>query len=149
MAYFLSAASVTLTLNGHKVTGFADSADAITMPTIEQVMTKTGADGRIQAHSTGTKGGDVTITLQPTSPSHLFFQKQAVLQQGGAGTVWRGTLRDAQSGLTVRLENGYLRNYTPAGAVGKGDAKDQAYMFTFERIIPNVDGARFPTSPEA
>lgn len=149
MAYFLSAASVQLTLNGHTFNGFADGADSIVLPTITLTNTKIGADGKIQAHSTGTKGGDVSVMLQPTSPSHVFMQKQAALQQNGQGTIWRGTLRDAQSGISVSLENGYLKEYTPAGAVGKGDAKDQTYVWTFERITPNMDGANFPTEATA
>lgn len=144
MAHFLSAASVQLTLNGHTFSGFAEGADAITMPTVPLINTKLGADGRLQAHSTGARGGDLTVTLQPNSPSHVFLQKQAALQQKGQGTIWRGTLRDPQSGLSVSLEHGYLKEYMPAGSVGKGDAKDQPYTWTFERIIPNMDGARFP-----
>ena len=144
MAHFLSAASVQLTLNGHTFSGYADGADSIVMPAIEMLMTKIGADGKIQAHSTGTQGGDITINLQPTSPSHYFMQKQATLQQNGQGVIWRGTLRDPNSGLSVSLETGYLRVYTPAGSVGKGDAKDFPYTWMFERIIPNLDGARPP-----
>ena len=145
MSYALSAASVQLTLNGHTFSGFADGADAITMPTIDMTNTKVGADGKLQAHTTGTRGGDVTVMLQPNSPSHVFLQRQAVLQQNGRPVTWAGSLRDPQTGVSVRLERGVFRQYTPAGAVGKGDAKDQTYIFTFERIVPNLDGAKFPT----
>lgn len=148
MAQF-SAATSQLTLNGHVFTGLAEGDDVIKMPEIELARAKFGAQGHMQTHSTGIKGGEFMVKLQATAASNAFMQQQALIQQDGGAVQWNGVFRESDSGMSVRLENGTLTRYTPGGSVGAGSATDHTYTFSFERITPNYDGAKFPDSPQA
>lgn len=143
MPISLSAATVDLDLLHHRFSGFADSPDAIVIGDIEMAKTTRGGDGRMQGHSTGHLGTTLTVMLQPISPSHAFLQQQAERQKAnrGRGLIWAGTLRDPALNLVIRFESGILTQYTPGGSVGAGTAKDHTYIWDFERVISNYDGA--------
>ena len=136
-----------VTLNGHRVLGWAADANALDMPAINLAETEVGADGQMVVSSTGNKGGPVGIKLQSVSPSAVYFFKQAEVAKQGGSVVWNGSIRNAQTGATTRLERGVLKTVPGGQSLGNTTAPMLEFVFEFESIKGNYDGAKVQNPP--
>ena len=109
----------------------------------------TGADGQMFASSTGERGGEVGIKLLPVSRSHRFMQQQMAQILGGQTVRWNGTVENSAQGFSTSLRNGVLKTGPAGNTVGKGSAANREYLFHFEVVLPNYDGAIFAGTPLA
>lgn len=132
-----------LQLNGHTFSGWSDDSDALGFEAVELASVKRGADGKMVATSTGAKGGPVTLKLLPNSSSAKFMQSSASSVQKGTKIIWSGTFRDAENGVTAKLENGILTKYPPLPTLGKGSVGNMEYVIEFETIEPDYTAASF------
>lgn len=132
-----------LQLNGHTFSGWSDDSDALSTDSIELANVKRGADGKMVASSTGTKGGPLTIKLLPNSSSVKFMQTAAASVKKGAKIIWSGTFRDPENGVTAKLENGILTKYPPLPSLGKGNVGTMEYVIEFETIDDDYSAASF------
>ena len=127
--------------NGHQVQGWSEDADAIGLPDIELASVRRGADGKMAAFSSGNKGGQVTLKLLPNSPSTRFFMQQVARILDGASVVWNGTVQNPQLGSGTRLLRGVMITGPGGLTQGMGDTANRNFVFEFERVIPDWDGA--------
>jgi len=143
MSKFISAASVTVTLNTITITGFSDSETAIELPEIILANEKVGADGQLTASGTGTRGGEVSVELLPTSRSVILLSSLAEQMKKGAHLNFNGTIASNLNGSSVQLINGFLKSYPPYPPLGKGAVGNMKYVFFFEQINGNFESADF------
>lgn len=134
---------MTLTLNGHSVTGWSDDTDALSLPSIDLSNIKRGASGEMVATTTGEKGGPVTIKLLPNSPSVKFFQNLITSIQQGGRVEFNGSIVDSVNGITVSLQRGVMQNAPLGPTIGKGEVANREYVIEFERVEADYSAANF------
>ena len=140
----------TVLINGHRCRGWANTGDALQFPDIEMAQTERGADGQMVASSTGNRGGEIMLKFMSNSPSFLFFMQKKVEIDRGASIEFNGTVRNAQTGMTSRLERGVLKR-APAGQnVGNAPGPDGVNsLSTLSRSLRDPTGARVQEPPTA
>ena len=143
----ISLAHSVCILGGHRVVGWGEDGDAITLPDITVAETVVGADGKLMAQSTGDQGGEVTLKLLPISPSCQFFMQQFAAILRGAQIVWDGSIDYGPLGARVILQRGVLTAGPAGQTIGKSSAAMREWTFMFETIIPNYDAANFSGPP--
>ena len=143
MANQMSYRQSVLTLNDHRVEGLSDDDTPIEMPDIDLVEVTRGKDGTMSTMGTNAKGGEVTIRLLPTSRTALLFMKWHSQMQNGAVINVEGTWEDVENGYSSVLRGGVLKT-APAGI---SPGKNLEFVFEFEEILPDVDGASFDPAP--
>ena len=134
-------------LNGHTVGGWAKQADALMFPDIDIAQYEIGPDGLMVVSATGIRGGEVTLKLQSNSPSRAFMQQQFEQQKNGAEIEWTGTVSNARTGETTRLERGAMIKGPAAQTLGDGVAPAREFVIVFESILNNADSLRSDTPP--
>lgn len=147
MSTIVSITDTTCILNGHLIRGWSDDADALMLPDIEVANIIRGADGLMVASSTGDRGGEVTIKLLANSPSAAFLFGQAGLILRGARIIFNGSIRNARMGMSTRLDRGVMKTLPGGQTMGKGEAAAREFVFEFQEVLPNYDGAVFPGVP--
>ena len=145
----LSIEHTVVTINGHRFEGWGAGADSIQFPDQNLAETNVGADGQMVASSTGMRGGEIVLKLQPNSPSVAFMAGQILAIQRGGSVVWNGTVRNGQTGVTTRLERGVLKTAPLGQSVGNEPAPVREYTFEFESILTDMSGARVQSPPAA
>ena len=120
---------LTVTLNDHEVQGLSgfEAPDNIQLATIRR-----GSTGDVAAFSAPQRGGPVSITLEPDSPSLPFFLQQMKVQMESGAVVWNGCVKDIQHGCILRLERGVMTT-APMGTLMDRQAH-KTFTFEFERI---------------
>ena len=140
--------NATVVLNGVTIEGWSEDTDALMLPTIEYATVKRGADGKLQASSTGNFGGPIEFKLLATSPSTKWFEQKISSQlRGGAPATFEGSIHDRINNTTLRLSRGVLTNAPPGPSLGMGDAASMTFTVDFETIMPNYDSAEFTSAP--
>ena len=135
--------NVDVVINDHRVTGWSEDGDALTMPDVELANVKRGAEGLMTSTSTGNKGGPVILKLLPNSNSVKFFNNIITSQLNGGSVELNGFVRDAGNGLYVELARGVIMQAPLGQTMGKGETANREFTIEFERIIPDYTGASF------
>ena len=148
MSLHFSAEHTTLILNDHRVVGFSADADAISFPDLELAQVERGADGLMVVSSTGNKGGQFIIKLMPNSPSTQFFMQQITQIQRGAAIEFGGTINNEVVRVSGRLDRGAIITGPAGQTIGKGSAAAREFIFEFETLLSNYDGANFVAPPQ-
>ena len=128
--------------------GWSDDEDAFMVPDVELAKIIRGADGKMMASATSNRGGEIRLKLLPTSLSTQFFAQQISQIRLGATVVFNGLSFNNESGISLRMERGVLITGPFGQTQGKEAAATREFVFEFESLIPNYDGARFTGPPE-
>ena len=136
-----------VTVNGHRVEGWAAAADALQIPDLTLAATEFGADGVLLASSTGMKGGAVVLKLLANSPTVAFLMRQLAQIQRGAVISFEMSIQNTQAGWTVTAERGVMTRAPLGQSLGNAAAPAREFELTFEVIIPNYDGAQTAGRP--
>lgn len=131
----------TFTLNDQRIEGWADEDDALTIPSITLANVTRGADGKLQASTTGNLGGPVEVKLLATSASVKYMSGYVSHVQNGGRVVFQGVLTDHSNGTVTTMTNGVLTDVMPGPSLGGGAASTVTYTIEFETIIANYDAA--------
>jgi len=127
-------------LNGHNVSGYSSADDCLSFPQdLELATTDTGADGKVVACKTGEKGGEVTLKLQPNSPSVVFLGKLIKQQQLGLPIVINGEWVNPAVGEMISCRGGVIKKGPKGTTYGKGKAAEKVYVLHFEVIDDNPE----------
>lgn len=145
---FINLRNSTLILNGHTVEGWADEDDALMFPQTTLANVTRGADGKMQASSTGNVGDGIEIKLLATSRSVAFFGKQVQHLKNGGRVVFNGTFIDNINNTTVSLERGVMTEAPDHASLGQGAAGTVTYKIEFEEIKPDFSGTRGYPAPD-
>ena len=141
----LSHRQCELILNAHRFTGFSDDDPPVDFPAIDLTKIQYGQDGTLYATDTGRQGGEMMVKLAPSSPSAQRIARWFRERQQGARRTFSGTYGDPGLGYSLTLEGGKLVSAPPIVVPGQTyEAK-----FSFERLIPQMDGAQFDPAPAA
>lgn len=139
MPTILSHRHIKMTINGIRITGFADDDQPVSFPNIEMVDPKFGKDGSLYGTDTGMLGGEVTIKLLPAAP----FVKQCLNWMAERHKLVRrtfyGTYGDNQLNFQISMLGGMLKSCTSASTPGQ----TFEIVFVFEELIPDYDNAKF------
>lgn len=144
---FVSLRNCTFTINGHVVEGWADEDEALTFPSTTLANVTRGADGKLQASSTGNLGGPVEIKLLANSKSAAWFAAKVNHLKRGGRTVFNANLIDEVNNVNVVMGNGVLTDVMDAPSMGQGAAGTMNYTIEFETIYPGYDATSFTTIP--
>ena len=148
MSLFFSIEHTTVELNGHVCEGWSEDEDAFMVPDIELANIIRGADGKMLAISLSNRGGEITLKFLPTSRSAAFFAQQAAQIRLGAAVIFNGQSVNSQTGVSLRMERGVLKQAPMGQTQGKGAAAAREFVFEFESLIPNYDANNFTAPPE-
>ena len=132
-----------LTMNGEQVQGLSGDDVPIDLPQMGLAMTRRGMDGTLYALGTGTVGGEVRISLLPTSTTAKAWMIIVRGIQNGDIVDWNGEWRNTETTYNIQLRGGVLLEAPP----GVHPGKNCEFRFDFEQIFPQFDGARFNSSP--
>lgn len=147
MSLFFDLEHTVVRINGHRLGGWADEEDAFMLPDIDLYETTRGADGKMLANSTATRGGEVTIKLLANSPSTAFFMQQwAQIVQGGR-VEFNGSWSNSQSGASGRFQRGVMKKGPAGQTLGKSAAATREFVFDFESILATYDSVSFFSGP--
>ena len=130
---YFSSENVSITLNGHEVQGLSE--DGLTMPdAVDSTTVRMGSrPGDKAFFRTAEKGGEVTVSLLPTSPSLPFFMQQAMVQHNGGSVVWGGSVIERGRYVTHTMRRGVLTQY-PVGLTAGAEAANRAFVFNFTEL---------------
>lgn len=140
----LSIEHLIVTIGGHTIDGWANETDALMVPDLELFNITRGATGEMLAVRNGNKGGEVTIKLQPHSPSAIYFIRQIANILNGSYVLFNGSIEDTLMGYTTSLRNGVLATGASGHTYGQGEVANREFTFNFERIVPDYDTAQPP-----
>ena len=141
----LSLHETKVMLNGHEVQGWSEDSGALTLPdAFEFATVRRGATGDMAVFSTGDRGGQVSLSLLPTSPSVPFFMKQLSAIREGKRVIWKGSVEYTPTGARVDLTRGILMSGPLGFTMGKGDAGNMTFTWEFEDIIPDFQNVKLP-----
>ena len=141
----LSLADVEVILNEHIVKGWSEDTGALTLPdAFEFASVRRGATGDMAAFSTGDRGGPVSLSLLPTSPSVPFFMQQVSAIREGKRVIWEGSVEYKPTGARVTLDRGVLMSGPLGWIMGKADVGNMTFTWEFQDIIPNFDNVKLP-----
>ena len=135
------------TINGHRCEGWANAADALSLPDIQLANSERGPDGLKLVSSTGMRGGIVTFKFLANSRSRAQFGKWLAEIQRGAVIVFEGSISNSQTGESTRLTRGNME-VGPAGTtLGNAIPAAREFQIDFEEIISNYDGFKTQSAP--
>lgn len=137
-------------VNGHRIEGMADVERPIQLPSeVERYVISWGADGGMYARAKPQFGGPVVYRVFPTSVTAGWALGQRNLidnadLMGLEHPRYEATDHQIVQGLTLALIGGVM-NVPPVGI----EAGQPTFEFTitYERIIPNPEGATWESSP--
>ncbi len=137
---YFSSEDVSIVLNGHEVQGLSD--DGITMPdAVDATTVRMGSrPGDKAFFRTAERGGEVTISLLPTSPSLKFFAQQAAVHHNGGIVQWEGEVIERQRNVTHIMRRGILMQY-PMGLTASAEAANRAFVLNFTEIESDYSAA--------
>ena len=146
----LAVAHIDIILNGHQIQGPADEDKPYDLVDDGDLIdTKDGPDGAFYGTSRPRLGGDLTLMLQPTSPSTRWLINQRIardtaIENGSPLTEINGTYEDAAQGRSFVLTGGQLVTCP------KGVHPGVTYQATirFQRIVANFDAASMTGSAQ-
>ena len=151
----LSLLDTVVTFNGHTVNppppgehtvmGWSEDAGALTLPdALELVTVRRGALGDMVVFRTGDRGGQVSLSLLPNSPSVKFFMQQMTrILSDKLSVVWQGDVQHTSSKASVKLRRGVLMSGPLWYTMGKGEVGNLTFTWEFEDIIPSFDKVKF------
>ncbi len=133
----------------HTVRGWSEDAGALTVPdALELASVRRGATGEMAAFSSGDRGGPVSLSLLPNSPSVPFFMQQYTnILVHGASVVWEGIVQHTRTGASATFSRGVLMSGPAWYTMGKGDVGNLTFTWEFQEIIPNFDNVNFDYVP--
>lgn len=132
-------------INGYEVQGWSEDTGALTLPdAFEFASVRRGATGDMAVFSTGDRGGPVSLSLLPTSPSVPFFMQQLSAIREGKRVIWEGSVEYTPTGAHVELKRGVLMSGPLGFTMGKNDVGNLTFTWEFEDIIPNFDNVTLP-----
>ena len=154
----LSLLDTVVTFNGHTVEkpllahtvmGWSEDAGALTLPdALELVTVRRGALGDMAVFRTGDRGGQVSLSLLPNSPSVKFFMQQMTLiLSKKLSVVWEGNVQHTLSKASVKLKRGVLMSGPLWYTMGKGEVGNLTFTWEFEDITPSFDKVDFDYVP--
>ena len=139
----LSLHEAIVILNEHTVQGWSEDTGALTLPdAFEFATVRRGATGDMVAFSTGDRGGPVSLSLLPNSPSVPFFMKQLAAIRDGKRVMWEGSVEYKPTGARVELTRGILMSGPLGFTMGKGDVGNMTFTWEFEDITPHFDNIK-------
>ena len=145
MTQILSHTHVDLILSGIRIEGYAEEDEPVEFPDgSDRVEIKTGADGASYGVSKAMFGGDVTIRLEPTSPSTQQFiqwgqEQKENMRNRRAFRIHSGSYTDTVQRRSSRLEGGMLKTWPDQATPDK----TFEVVIHFDDIINQVDAAVF------
>ena len=140
----LSLHETKVILNKHEVQGWSEDSGALTLPdAFEFASVRRGATGDMVAFSTGDRGGPVSLSLLPTSPSAVFLMKLVnEIHKNRARVIWEGSVKHTPTGASAQLNRGILMSAPLWYTMGKGEVGNLTFTWEFEEIIPNFDNVK-------
>lgn len=144
---FINLRNATVTLNGHVCEGWADEDDALMFPNTTLANVTRGADGKMQASSTGNLGDAVEFKFLATSRTVKFLSAQVAHIKNGGLVTFNGTVVDGVNNVSVVLSRGVLTEAMDHPSLGQGAASTVTYKIEFESIQPDHSSAKFVKPP--
>ena len=146
----LSLADTKVILNEHEVKGWSEDTGSLTLPDAFEFSTvRRGATGDMAVFSNGDRGGPVSLSLLPTSPSVSFFMKQITnILVSKARVIWEGSVVYSPTGARVDLKRGTLMSGPLGLTMGKADVGNLTFTWEFEEIIPDFSNVKSDPEPE-
>lgn len=126
---------ITFTVNGERVTGFANEDPPVEFPDIDLIERTRGPDGTAHDLSTGTKGGEVMVKLLPTSRFVGVVLRWMARILNDEILDFEGSYADSRLGISSLLRGGKLIKCPPAVVPGE----TFECTFDFEEIVPQAD----------
>lgn len=144
MAQFLAHSHIECTLNGHRFVGWAEDDPPYEWEFEDAIEIKEGQDGGLYGLGLPRLGGNLTLKLQPASPSTQWCMQQEQMRKNShversAIRIYEGTFSDPVQSVEWRLEGGLIM-MLPATRVANMTYEAK---FRFERITASVDGGTF------
>jgi hypothetical protein len=129
-------AIMTLSKIPHKITGWSDSADCLSLPDSSELnQVKKGADGKMVSSSTGEKGGEVSVKVLPNSPFVDRMSAEIELIKQGVQIPIELLVTNTTVGDVTVCTGGALKSAPVGLTYGKGEVGEMVYVFEFERIV--------------
>lgn len=135
---YLSFLNHKVVINGEVVEGVV----SLSFASITDAEETYAQDGDMAIMGTGRRGGEMTITVLPTSRTGAKWLAEKARSQRGARIRYEGYSGDPELGYGSKLEDGFLKTYPPAIVPGENNE----FVFVFKRIIPQMDATRFEAS---
>ena len=131
-------------INGHVIQGWSEDAGALTFPdAFEFASVRRGATGDMAVFSTGDRGGPVSLSLLPTSPSVPFLMNLVTqIHRNRARIVWEGSVKHVPTGASATFRRGVLMSAPLWYNMGKGEVGNLTFTWEFEEIIPDFQNVR-------
>lgn len=125
----------TCSLNGQKLEGLANSADAITFPSTDDANFGDSADGQVIASATGMRGGAVTIkcTAGLQADRHL-SDLRTQFKNGDLEMPLRLLCVHNRTKETVECTDGTFQTSPTAINIGTGPPADMEYTIYFANV---------------
>lgn len=142
MASYLSQRHIRLIINSYVFESYGND-DPVQFPDIDMMEVIQGRDGAISATDTAMLGGEVVVSLLPTSPSiRRCMQWYNEWRRTGAAEL-EGSYTNTIIGYSAQLKGGYMKRARPMVQPGV----IYTVTFHFEELIPDFAGATFNSAP--
>lgn len=139
----LSHRHLTFIIEGHRVEGLSSSDNPISFETIKTTVHEWGTDGTLYVADSGRLGSLCTIQLLPTSKTALWALQRLAERHNGKSRILTGDYSDNEKGFSLHCTGGVLEDCQPSIEPGR----DFEFTIRFEKVIPEVAGAKFPNAP--
>ena len=136
-----------VTVNGHRCEGWAAAADALLLPDIQVANHEIGPDGLKVVSSTGMRGGPVVFKFLANSRSRAQFGRWYAQIQKGARMTFEGSISNAQTGESTRMERGHIETGPAGTTLGNAVPAAREFTIVFESIITPFDGFQAQSAP--
>lgn len=147
MSQNVSLEHTNVDVNGHRVQGWANAADALLFPQITMGVAEVGADGLMLVSSTGEKGGEVVYKFMANSESTAVFARWAEEVSKGAVIEFRMVVSNTQTGVSGRYERGAMLVRPGGQTLGNAIAPPREFTIRYQQITVNYDGAKTSRPP--
>ena len=137
MATTLSFRHVSLQINGHSFSGWADEDPPVDFESLDLLEATFGRSGDMYISDRGKRGGEVTVKLLPTSPSAVRCLQWLNESLKDADLDFNGIYADTKLNIGLTMKNGKFKMCDTTVV----DGKTFECTWLFEELIPDVDGA--------
>lgn len=130
---------IRLVIGGYDIIGFSDADQPISFSAVQVTRPVYGEDGRLYPIDTGKRGGDVTVSLLPTSPSVVTILNWYAQRQKATTNSLDGFYGDERSGYSVTMTHGTLKTCPPTITPNQNFNA----VFAFQEIVPTFESGKF------
>lgn len=133
-------------LNSHRFQGWGQETASFEGENLEVASYTVGPDGKMIGVATGQKGGPITVRVMPNSPTCAWLTRHFQRFRNGICDRFDGIITNHQAGISFTLVNGYFQSGPMIQNMGS-EIATQEFVFFFEEIKQNYDGATFRDGP--